>query len=360
MRHFKLLQIFLCMLVIFGEVFACTGISLRAQDGSVINGRTVEFGSPIEMSVAVIPRNYDFVGEIPEGRGRRYRSKYAAAGIYCFTDKKLMDGINEKGLVAAAFYFTDYAQYTEITSSNRLQALSPVEFPNWILSQFATVDEVKQALTSVVIAPTVFKAWGSTPPPLHYVVYDRTGKCIVIEPIKGHLRVYDNPLGVITNSPPFDWQTTNLGNYVNLTPFNHESMMLKNLLIKAFGQGSGMLGLPGDFTPPSRFIRAAFFSAFATASQNSDEAVDQMFHLLNPFDIPYGAVREKNNHKVSFDYTMLTSVKNPHTLRYYYRSYADQSIRFIDLHQFNLSSREIKDMKIEGKQQTLDVSSQLR
>ncbi len=219
---------------------------------------------------------------------------------------------------------------------------------------------MKQALDAVIIAPTVLKGWGNEPPPMHYVVYDQKGNSIVIEPIEGTLKVYENKLGVITNSPTFDWHLTNLNNYINLSPVNVGSNRLRNFPLYPFGQGTGMLGLPGDFTPPSRFVRAAFLSATAVPVRTSDEAVEQTFHILNLFDIPIGAIRQKEQQKIAYDYTMLTSVKNPETLEYFYRSYQNQAIQYVALRHFDFNANTIKKMKIEGKQKKYDVSSMLQ
>ncbi|MDN3508110.1 MAG: choloylglycine hydrolase family protein [Simkaniaceae bacterium] len=351
---------FLCLSILCTtQLLPCTGMLVQAEDGSSVNGRTVEFGVPLDMSLAVVPRNISFTGKTPVGNGMSYKSKYAAAGIYTFEDVILMDGINEKGLVAAAFYFPGYASYAKVTKKNQKKALSPVDFPNWILTQFASIEEVKKGVESVIIAPTVLKNWGEAPPPMHYIVYDQSGNSIVIEPIDGSLKVYDNKLGVITNSPTFDWQTTNLNNYINLTPYNVVPHQLDKLKFTSFGQGTGMLGLPGDFTPPSRFVRAAFFSALATPSKNGEEAVNQIFRLLNQFDIPSGVVAQKEDGKTTYDYTLLTSVKNPQTLEYLYRSYQNQAIQYINLSQFDFNAKSIKTMKVQGTQQKYNVSSQL-
>lgn len=356
----KTLTFFLALVSCVFQLSACTGLLTVASDRSTVNGRTVEFGIDLDMSVAVVPRGYAFVGKTPSGSGLAYKAKYAAAGIYCFDSPVLMDGINEKGLVAAAFYFPGYASYAKMSASNQSRGLSPVDFTNWILTQFATLEEVKAGIKSVVIAPTVLENWGSTPPPFHYIVYDKSGRSIVIEPIDGALVVYENDLGVITNSPTFDWHITNLGNYVNLTPYNVGALTLRNLTAQGFGQGSGMLGLPGDFTPPSRFVRATFFSVAALPSKDSSEAVDQTFHILNQFDIPLGSVRQKEQGATSYDYTQLTSVKDPQTLEYFFRSYDNEAIEYVNLSHFDLNSKEIKAMRVQGKQSKFDVSSKLR
>jgi len=350
---------FLIFVCFIHNMFACTGIRLTADDGSVVTGRTVEFGTVIDMSVAVIPKNYSFTGQTPSGDGLVYTSKYSASGIYCFDYQVLMDGINEKGLVAAAFYFPGYAEYSNITKENQSHALSPVEFPNWILTQFATIDEVKAALPSIVIAPTVVQGWGDAPPPLHYIVYDKEGNSLVIEPLNGKLVVYDNKIGAFTNSPTFDWHMTNLRNFVNLTVFNVNPINLRGVELAPLGQGSGMVGLPGDFTPPSRFVRAAIFSSTATPSKNAGESVNQAFHILNQFDIPLGVVSEKQGSTVSVDYTMLTSVKDPQALTYYFKTYDDQTIRYVDLNQFDSNTKKIKSVGSAGKQTAVNISSTL-
>lgn len=355
-----LIVCFLAILIFTYELEACTGIRLTATDGSVVNGRTVEFGTVIDMYAAVIPRGYTFIGKTPDGNGLTYKSKYAATGIYCFDYKVLMDGINEKGLTAAAFYFPGYAEYATLTKDNQSKGLSPVEFPNWILTQFATIDEVKAALTSVVIAPTVLNNWGDTPPPFHYVVYDKEGNSIVIEPLNGTLVVYDNEIGTITNSPTFDWHMTNLRNFINLNVFNVSPINIRGVELAPLGQGSGMVGVPGDFTPPSRFVRAALFSSTAIPSKNANESVSQAFHILDQFDIPVGFSREKKGFDFTNDYTLLTSVKDSQAVKYFYKSYNDQTIKFVDLNQFDLDTKTIKSVNTKGQLTGVDVSTQLR
>ncbi|MGE5196738.1 MAG: linear amide C-N hydrolase [Anaerolineae bacterium] len=228
-------------------------------------------------------------------------------------------------LAVGTFYFPGFAFYSEITPENQARALSPIEFPNWILTQFATVDEVKTALSSVVIAPTVTKDWGSAPPPFHYIVFDKSGHCLVIEPLEGKLVTHENKLGTFSNSPPFDWHMIYLRNFINLTPFNAKPVTLNGVRLEQLGQGSGMVGIPGDFTPPSRFVRAAIFSATATPSENANEAIFQLFHILNQFDIPVGISRAKVENATYNDQTQFTCARDPQSLKYYFKSYNEQS-----------------------------------
>lgn len=351
--------IFALALLCASSVNACTGMKLVAKDGSFVHGRTLEFGIPVDISCVVIPRGHQFRGTTPLGNGISYTSKYASVGAVAFGNPAIMDGINEKGLAVGTFYFPTYAGYSEITPQNQSRALSPAEFPNWIVTQFATIEEVQKALKEVLIAPTVIKQWGSTPAPFHYIVYDKTGRSLVIEPMNGKLITHDNPIGTFTNSPTFDWHMTNLRNYINLTPFNSTPVTVDGVEFQPFGQGSGMVGIPGDYTPPSRFVRAAIFSSTATPSDNSEQAVYQMFHLLNPFDIPVGVIRSKEGDGVHTDKTQFTCVRDPQGLKYYFRTYNDQTIQVIDLHAFDWTAKAVKALNVTGVSKAVDVSSKL-
>lgn len=360
MKKFLHSLIVLAIVTLCTHAEACTGIKLVAKDGSIVHGRTLEFGIKVDTSSAVIPRGYAFTGTTPQGAGLAYKAKYGVVGAIAFGEPAIMDGMNEKGLAAGIFYFPGFAEYTEITPENKSKAVSPVEFANWILTQFATIDEVKAALDSIVIAPTVSKNWGDIVPPFHYIIYDKSGTSLVIEPLNGKLVTYDNKLGVFTNSPTFDWMMTNLRNYINLTPFNAKPIKIGGVELTSLGQGSGMVGMPGDFTPPSRFVRAAIYSTTAIPSDNADEAVFQAFHILNQFDIPVGIARSKDGNVTYSDYTMITAVRDPQSLKYYFKTYDDQTIRVVDLKRFDLNAKEIKQADTSGVQPIVDVSSSLK
>lgn len=350
----------LAMISVTSFIEACTGLRLTAKDGHSVHGRTLEFGVKIDTSVVVIPRNFSFTASTPNGEGLIYKAKYAVIGAICYDKMVVMDGMNEQGLSVGTFYFPGYAGYTPTTADNQSRSLSPLDFSNWILTQFASLDEVKNHLSNIVIAPTVEATWGSTPPPFHYIVYDKNGQSLVIEPLEGKLIVHDNPLGVFSNSPTFDWHMTNLRNFINLTPVNVPPLKIKELILKPFGQGSGMVGLPGDFTPPSRFIRAAIFSMTATPSVDAHEAVFQTFHVLNQFDIPVGIAREVIDNTILTDYTMITAVHDPVHLRYYFKTYEDQEIKVVDLNAFDKEASEIKKVSTSGKRPFIDISKDLK
>ncbi len=162
----------------------------------------------------------------------------------------------------------------------------------------------------------------------------------------------------MTNSPNFEWHMTNLRNYVNLSATNVPPLALGGVTLAQFGQGSGLRGLPGDFTPPSRFVRAVAFSQSAVQSDTAAQAVLQAFHILNNFDIPYGAVRDVEGGQMHAEYTTWTSDSDLKNLRWYFRTYGDQSIHSVDLPKALAAAQgKIKVIKMELQQPIDDVST---
>ncbi len=171
--------------------------------------------------------------------------------------------------------------------------------------------------------------------------------------------VYDAPLGVITNSPTFDWHMTNLRNYVNFSLSNVPPVKLGPVTLQPFGQGSGMLGMPGDFTPPSRFVRAVAFSQSVFPSKTGDDAVLEAFHILNNFDIPKGAAREheKDEHgNIVADYTIWTSANDLKAKRFYFRTYDNSQIRMVDLTKMNPDGKDIINISMKGAEEIKSVT----
>lgn len=321
-----------CLLA-FSPAQACTGLALKAADGSFVSGRTAEFDVLLDIDLALIPAETAFTGTTPNGPGVTYAAKYTVVGASTYRANAVMDGLNTAGLGGGAFYFPTFASYTPTTLENQTKSLAPSEFVTWALTQFATVAELRAAIESgqVVIAPTIEASWGPVPAPFHYIFFDKTGASLVVEPLNQTLVLHDNPIGVFTNSPSFDWHMTNLRNYIALSPFDVPAVKVDKTTIQPVGQGNGALGLPGDFTPPSRFVRAAFFSATAQTPKDGPDAALEVLHLLNNFDIPLGCSAYKQGAQVNYDFTQLTGVRDSTNLRYYWKGYANQNIQVIDL-----------------------------
>jgi choloylglycine hydrolase len=330
---------------------ACTGIRLMAGDGTVVHARTLEFGLDLHSDAMMFPRGYARIGTTPDGKeGLKWKAKYASVGMNGVGLPVLFDGMNEKGLAAGTFYFPTSAGYMPYAAADADRTIAQWEVGSWILDNFANVEEVKANIGSIVVPAVVFGGWGFAPE-AHYIVHDATGKSIVIEYVGGKLNVHDNALGVVTNSPSFDWHMTNLRNYVNFSMANVAPVQVGSIKLLPTGQGTGMLGLPGDFTPPSRFIRAVAFSQSVFTPKTGEDAVIEAFHILNQFDIPKGAARdrEKDEHgNVVADYTLWTSASDLKAKRYYFRTYDNSQIRMLDLMKMNIDGKDAVKIPTTG------------
>lgn len=331
----------------------CTGIRLSASDNSVIHARTMEFAVDVESNVIVSPRGFARKGTTLDGKaGLAWKTKYANVGANALGMPIVVDGLNEMGLAIGLFYFPGYAGYMAYDPAKADKTLAPWELGSWILDNCASVSQVRRAIGDVVVADVVLEQWKFVPP-VHFVVHDVTGESIVIEYVGGKLNIHENPLGVMSNSPTFDWHMTNLNNYVNFSMTNAPAQEIGGVPLIAFGQGSGMLGLPGDFTPPSRFVRAAAFSHSVLPSKTGRDAVIQAFHILNQFDIPKGAARdhEKDEHgNVLADYTIWTSASDLKAKQFHFRTYENSQIRMVDLTKVDLDAKDLVTFSMTGSE----------
>jgi choloylglycine hydrolase len=330
---------------------ACTGIVLTARDGAFVRARTLEFAVDPQAQIIVVPRGFVRRGTTPDGaNGLTWRVKYASIGANALGLPDLIDGLNEKGLSVGLFYFPGVARFMPYRPADADRTIAAYELGSWLLDNFASVKEIKQRLADVAVAATPLPAWGFAPP-VHYAATDASGESIVIEYVEGKLHVYDNPLGVVTNSPDFEWHKTNLGNYMNLTPVNASRKRVAGVDLGPPSQGSGARGLPGDFTSPSRFVRAAFFVHSAPKADTSRAAVLQAFHTLNSFDIPKGSVSERAQREgepPALEYTMWTTAADLKTLQYFFRTYDNSRVRMVDLSKMDLDAKSIVGFSMKG------------
>jgi choloylglycine hydrolase len=272
------------------DLMACTGITLRARDGAVVYGRTLEWGSfDLKSRLAIIPRGHPFVGSTPDGKpGFSWRAKLGAAGIDALGRDMIVDGMNEAGLTVGLFYHPGFAEYEPHNPARAGETMGPTDVGQYLLTTCATVAEARDALSRVRVVPVTEPALGF-PAPVHYIVTEPSGRAIVVEYLRGRRAIFDAPLGVITNAPSYDWHETNLRNYVNLSPVALPGKKIGELDFTPLGGGSGMIGLPGDFTPPSRFVRAVAFSRTARPTETGEEAMYEAFRILDNFNVPLGA-----------------------------------------------------------------------
>jgi choloylglycine hydrolase len=339
----------LLLLLACSIAYACTDFVVRAKDGTLVNGRTLEFAMELSSMLKIFPRGQKIVSQGPNGQaGITWVSKYGFLGVTALGKNLSMDGLNEAGLSFGYLWLPGYTQYPAPEGN----VVDLVDFGAWILGNFSNVGAVKEALKGITV-------WGHAVPPLpgippvHVAIHDAQGGHLVVEFVRGKMQIYDNPTTVLTNSPPFDWQLVNLSNYTGLTAYNADPMKINGATFTPPGQGSGLLGIPGDYTPPSRFVKIVTSLRFAKQTMNAMEAVNLAEHLLNTVDIPMGMVREKG--KEGGDYTQWAIIKDLTHKVFYFRSYNDLTLKKIDLNKVNWNST--KAISLETKKGYIDMTA---
>jgi choloylglycine hydrolase len=341
---------------------ACTEFILKAQDGGCVIGRSLEFGWNPGYQAVVHPRGEQCITDAPGGKtGLTWTSKYGFLAFESFGYG--VDGLNEAGLSMGALYLPGFTKYQdEAAAKYHAKALAILDVCNWILGNFATAAQVKEAVQKVYVWGKPLKEAENQVFPLHISVYDAQGNGIVIEWVKEGLRLYDHAeLGVLTNSPPFDWHLLNIGNYLNVRAAEVEPVQQGNTVVASPSQGSGGRGLPGDWTAPSRLVRTWFMQRFAKPAKDVAAGVNLAAHILNAVDIPLGVVRPGDNSFKDSDYTMWIVIKDLKNTVLYFRTYENLSLRAIDLKKLDLRpGAPKKTMPIQGGSEAVDVTGDLK
>lgn len=322
----------------------CTSFTYQTPEGPNMLARTMDFSFELDPDVVLVPRNYSWRAGPDE---KMYKTKYAFTGLGRFQEEYIFaDGINDRGLCCAVLYFPGYASYHDTISEGMLN-LAPHEVVFWLLSSFASVDEVREALPKLNIIDMQVKMLGLTPP-FHWIITDKTGACIVIEPLEDGLKIYDNPVGVMSNSPDLNWHLTNIRNYIGVRPNQLKPITLGGHSFAPFSQGSGTFGLPGDYTPPSRFLRVLFGKEALKHPRTETETLTAAFHILASVDIPKGSVM--TDRKVP-DYTQYSSAMFCDTCTYYFKTYNNSQICKISLYDNDRNAPDAKIWKLPRSQQ---------
>lgn len=354
------LSLFVALAMLPAAGSACTDFIVKGADGTVVDGRSLEWAIPTKSRMIVHPRGQKYVSKAPGGKtGLTWTGKYGFVSVNMYDVDVVVDGMNEKGLSVGSL-FLPASKFPQPTPQQASRSLFILQFGHWMLSNFATVDEVKKALPSVVV-------WSEVIPDMnmeftaHTAVHDAQGRSIVIEFMNHQCQVYDNPTGVMTNSPSFDWQLSNLRNYLNLSPYNAQPADYWGLAVSPTGQGSGMLGLPGDATPPSRFVRTVMATQYSLPPADAGQAVNLANHILMSLDIPTGISREKSDSETLYDRTMWAVIKDLKHRVYYFRSYDNLHLRAVHLDRLNLSpgAKQVS-IPLETPGTIQDVTQKLR
>lgn len=338
MKRLLIIFGFFCSLFINTTANACTDFRLTSKDGNVLVTRTLEFALDLKSQLRTSTRGRVFTNTAPDGKpGLTWKAKYGYLYLDGLGVDIAMDGMNEKGLSIEALYLPGFAGYQTVPAGQDANALPYIQTGNWVLSNFATVDEVKAALSQVYIFNQMIPGLGNTVFPLHFAVYEASGKSIVIEIVNGKVNIYDNQLGLMTNSPTYDWHVTNLTNYAYLTPQNPKPVQDNGVLFASTGQGYGMIGLPGDISPSSRFVKIATLLRVVVPANNAVDNLNLAQHIINNVDIPVGLAREPQNGNFTSDKTQWAVFKDLTNRVFYYRTYGDTSLHSVSLAKLNFA-----------------------
>lgn len=244
------------------------------------------------------------------------------------------DAVNEKGLGMAGLNFVGNAFYKE--SQKEKDNIAQFEFIPWVLCQCANVRETRVLIEKVNMLNVSFNE--KLPlAQLHYIISDKK-ESITVEPLKEGIKIYENPVGVLTNNPPFDMQMLMLSNYMNLSAKPPENRFAKGLSLEEYGRGMGAIGLPGDLSSQSRFVRASFVKMNSVSGDGEAESVSQFFHILNSVDQQRGCCELENG---KYEITIYTSCCNASRGIYYYTSYDNHQITGVNMHKEDLESSEL-------------------
>ncbi len=308
----------------------CTAITYQTHD--FYFGRNLDYEFSYGESVAVTPRRYPFSFT----NGKKCTSHAAFIGMAHVANEFPLyyDAVNEYGLGMAGLNFPNNAHYfspEEVKSGE--QAVAAFEFIPYILCTCRTLTEARALLSQVRLVNLPFSP-NLPPSPLHYLLADKTG-CLAIEPVKEGLMVYENPVGVLTNNPPFPMQLVNLANYSSLSRKDPVPRFADGFAPTLYSRGMGGIGLPGDVSSMSRFVRAAFVRMNSVSGDSENESVHQFFHLLGAVEQVRGECELADG---KFEITIYSSCCNADKGIYYYTTYEDRSIHVCDMHTADLDS----------------------
>ena len=257
-----------------------------------------------------------------------------------------------------ALYFTE-GEYEAPGERN----ISSNEFVAWLLGNFSNVADVKESLPTVSVWPDSVEAIGG-PFMLHYAIHDASGASLVLEFIKGAKHLHDNPIGVMTNLQEFPWHLNNLRNYLTLSPSMPSSCDFNGETIKPIGTGSGWLGIPGDWSPPSRFVRIAYLVHATPKAKTRDEAVSLARHILNTVDIPKGSIlaelhgRQGDSSPLQ-EYTQWSVLLDLSNRVFHYHTFNDTNIRSINLKRLAVTQKDTLVLTMEDSFSSQDMTSQM-
>ncbi len=308
----------------------CTAATYQTKDFYM--GRTLDYEFSYGEQIAIMPRNYP----LEFRHDGKMEEHYAIIGMAHMAGNYPLfyDAVNEKGLGMAGLNFVGNANYAEVQQGRR--NVAQFEFIPWILSQCADLAEAKALLAEMNLVGTPYSEQLPAAQ-LHWIIADRTG-AITIESMVDGLHVHENPVGVLTNNPPFETQMFLLNNYRHLSTKQPENTFSEQLDLQTYSRGMGALGLPGDLSSASRFARVAFTKLHAVSDETEEASVGQFFHILGSVDQQRGCCEVTED---KYEITIYTSCWNAQKGIYYYTTYTNHQITAVDMHRENLDGAEV-------------------
>jgi choloylglycine hydrolase len=307
-----------------------------AKDGSVVAGRTMEWAFDMKWEMIANPKGSTIALTAPASMklpATNLSTNYAFVGItpgVLQGTSAFLEGQNEAGLGISGNFLPGFTEYQTVTPQDK-KYVSVLNFGGFVLGSFASVKEVKAEIPKYKVWYDPSEVKGiPTPPWLHYVITDRNGDSIVVEFVKGQMVIHDNLAGVLTNAPTYDWHLNNLRNYLSLTSTATAAVTVNNINVTELGQGGGLMGLPADYTPPSRFVRATYLKHFAYKPNNAIDAMQAADHILNNVDIPVGVARSTDGKQTFSDYTQWINIKDLKNNRMKITNYANRT-NFVEI-----------------------------
>lgn len=318
----------------------CTAATYKTKN--FYFGRTLDYEFSYGDEITVTPRNYAFNFRHTSA----CTSHYAIIGMAHIVGNYPLyyDAINEKGLGMAGLNFVGNAVYAKPVSGK--ENIAQFEFIPYILGKCANINEAKSLLASINLTDTPFSEKLPTAQ-LHWIIADENG-CITVESMADGLHIYDNPVGVLTNNPPFETQMFMLNNYMSLSSKQPQNTFANGLALNSYSRGMGALGLPGDLSSASRFARVAFTKMNSISADSENESVSQFFHILGSVDQQRGCCEVSEG---KYEITIYTSCCNTTKGIYYYTTYNNHQISAVDMRKENLDSTELMRYPLIEEQQ---------
>lgn len=310
----------------------CTAATYKTKD--FYFGRTLDYEFSYGDEIAITPRKYTF----DLRHARSISNHYAIIGMAHVEGEYPLyyDAINEKGIGMAGLNFVGNAFYESASSDTQLTKIAQFEFIPYILSQCNSVEAAKRLMMNITLVDTAFSDRLPVSP-LHWIIADEK-QSITVEATRDGMHIYENPIGVLTNNPPFPYQMAALQNYRGLSAGQSENTFAKGLELGAYSRGMGAIGLPGDLSSQSRFIRAAFTKLNSRSADTEKESVSQFFHILGSVCQQRGCCEVD---KGKYEITLYTSCCNAGKGIYYYTTYDNSQITGVDMHRENLDTEEL-------------------